>query len=995
MRQFESGSLGARLRGSVGAVALLAGIAWPTSHGLAQQTAATGSDQLQEVVVTAEKRSENIQDVPIAVTAFTAEALHDRAITDITGLGGLTPNTNLDTASPFGGSHQILSASIRGIGQDDFAINLDPGVGVYVDGIYYARTVGANADLLDVDRVEILKGPQGTLFGRNTIGGAISVVTREPGTDYTATAEVTTGSFNRLDFSGTADIPISDTLLSSITFSSVNRDGYQQRIPYQSPVPYVTDPPGTFHNNGTEAASTQGGQGEDILRIKLLWKARDDLKITATADWTHVDESASAESLLATATSPAIPGSAFGFFYNACITAHFFPTVCGPRGPGLSQTVGTPVGLFAPGNAGVSLGTGLFAADLKPSTYRLPFGNQFITSNIDTTYATGPNFDKMDNFGGAVTADWSLADNLDLKAITGYRRLNWSVGLDPDASPVDMNIGGFTEGQHQFSEELQLTGSALDDRLKFVTGLYYFNEGGFEHDYVVLGAGLLQIEGLAKIDTSSYAGYSHVDYTVFDKLTLVLGARYSYDHKTVQEYQDDLNAFDYKIVTATTPLPCYPVNAACAPIIGFPSSNNPLQYLPGNQVAQDFYVFTPTAGLQYQFDPDLMSYFTYSKGFKSGGWTVRVTQPVPDQPSFGPEKAQTFEIGTKSKWLDNHLLVDVAGFYTEYDSIQLNFQQGTTPTIENAGNAEILGTELEGRWLFGQGLSLGGTAGYMDAYYTSLKNGINAGQACVQPYEPCITLGSKLPKTPKWKFSLSPEYVMTLPNEAALRFGVDYTHTASIFNDSINTSLLRRPDTDIVNASVTYISPDSSYEVVAGGTNITDDRFLTTGNEDTADGIFYGTYNAPAEWYLKLRFKLKAPKSPEPLTPAPPPPVTPVAPPPTAAPEIARQFQVFFDFDKSAITEAASRVIQAAADAVKSGHIVHITVTGHTDTVGSAAYNQALSVRRADAVKAGLVADGVADGSIATIGVGKTGLLVPTADGVREPQNRRAVIELQ
>ena len=137
--------------------------------------------QIETVVVTAEKRAENVQNVPIAITAFTGTTLQDKNITDLHGLSNLTPNVNLDGGAPFSGDSSVLSASIRGIGQDDFAFNLDPGVGVYVDGVYLARTIGANVNLLDVSRIEILKGPQGTLFGRNTIGGAISIVTRDPG----------------------------------------------------------------------------------------------------------------------------------------------------------------------------------------------------------------------------------------------------------------------------------------------------------------------------------------------------------------------------------------------------------------------------------------------------------------------------------------------------------------------------------------------------------------------------------------------------------------------------------------------------------------------------------------------------------------------------------------------------------------------------------------------------------------------------------------------
>jgi iron complex outermembrane receptor protein len=818
-------------------------IAAPGNKAFGQQAPAANPDQLQEIVVTAQKRAQNLQQVPIAVTAFTGATLQDHNIQEITGMARLTPNVNLDTASPFGGSNQVLSASIRGIGQDDFAINLDPGVGVYVDGIYYARTVGANADLLDVDRVEILKGPQGTLFGRNTIGGAISIVTRTPGDEYKFDGEVTTGSYNRRDFQGSADIPVNDTLKTTLTFSSLNRDGYQQRIPYQSATPYVSDPSNAFHQAGTDTYSTSGGEGEDILRAKVLWTPRDDLTITATADWTHVAESSVPETLLTTVTSLATPGAAFGAFYNLCVQGHFAPAVCGPRGPGLSATVGTPTGQFAPGNAGVSTGNVGIQAN------QLLYGNQFITGNPDTTYANGPNFDNMDSYGGAVTADLALNDQTHLKAITGYRRLQWASAIDADGSPIDINAGSFKEGQHQFSEELQLNGSALDDKLKYSAGLYYFNEGGFEHDYVTLGDGLLQIEGMPVINTSSYAAYTHVDYNVIDKLTLVVGVRYSYDHKTIQEYQDDLNGFDYKISGL------YPVSAANGALIGFPSASNPLQYLPGNTVAENFYVFTPTVGLQYQLTSDAMAYFTYSKGYKDGGWTIRVTQPVPAQPSFGPEKAQTYEAGLKTEWFDRRLQVNLAGFYTQYDGIQLNFQEGISPTIKNAGNADILGTELETRWLIGDGFSLSSTAGYIDAYYTSLENGINFGQSCVQPYQPCITLGSKLPKTPKWKFSLSPEYIAQLPNGASVRFAVDYTHTSSMYNDAINTSLLRRPDTDIVNPSVTYMSPNDRYEIVVGGTNITDDRYLTTGNQDTSGGLIYGTYNAPAEWYITLRGK--------------------------------------------------------------------------------------------------------------------------------------------
>src|ERR1700736_6105942 len=216
----------------IGSVAILTALNALVVAGNAAQAQTTASDQLAEIVVTAEKRSENVQRVPIAITAFTGQDLEQRGVVDIHSLSNMTANVNLDAGSPFSGTSSVLAASIRGIGQDDFALNLDPGVGVYIEGVYLARTVGANQNLLDVERVEILKGPQGTLFGRNTIGGAISIVTRDPGKEFTVKGDVTTGSRQRFDAKVSFDVPFTDWILSTISFSTQKQTGYQHRIPF-------------------------------------------------------------------------------------------------------------------------------------------------------------------------------------------------------------------------------------------------------------------------------------------------------------------------------------------------------------------------------------------------------------------------------------------------------------------------------------------------------------------------------------------------------------------------------------------------------------------------------------------------------------------------------------------------------------------------------------------------------------------------------------------
>jgi len=797
------------------------------------QTTAADTDTLSEIVVTAEKRSENIQDVPIAMTAFSESELRSKGLTDIHSLSSLTPNVNLDQGSPFSGSNSVLSASIRGIGQDDFAFNLDPGVGVYVDGVYYARTVGANQDLLDVERIEILNGPQGTLFGRNTIGGAISIVTRTPSQTADVEAQITGGSFSRRDIAVLADIPIAENLYSTVTFSSQFREGYENRIPYPSPTPYVSDPVGALHSSGTEAFDTQGGQNEQVARGKLLWNATDSLTATLSFDWTHTNQPSTASTVLATNISG--PTAVFGAFYNACLLGiGFVPTaslVCGPR-----AIVGTP----------------LFGANLNPATTRLLYGPAVTnTGNIDNTYANGQNFDKLDSYGGALTADWVIDPQFTLRSITGWRRLHWTSGLDADGSPVDFFELSFAEGQHQISEEVQLIGDLLDSKLKLVAGLYYFNEGGYIHDYVTFGGGLLQIDGPNELNTTSYAAYVHADYKITDQFAVTVGTRESEDRKTFTGGQQDLNQFFYKIsgcypYNASAALIGAPANLTCQQALGFPNPDNPNQVYPLGENHQNFTENTPTAGVQYHFDPDLMVYASYARGFKTGGWTTRLTAPLPPgspAQSFGPETDQTYEIGIKSEWLNRQLIVNAAAFYSLYDGIQLTYQISTSPVTQNAGDATIKGLELQTQSRLGEHFSLNGNLGYMDAYYTSIN-----------PNAAAFT-GPELPKTPKLKVSLSPDAHTSLGNGAVVRAAVDYSYTGHMFNDVENTPLLERHAANMVNALTSLTSPGGKIVLTIGATNLADRRYVTTGQAQIAGGVIFGTYNPPREYYATLGLK--------------------------------------------------------------------------------------------------------------------------------------------
>jgi iron complex outermembrane receptor protein len=296
--------VGVALSGLIAAPAFAADEAKPAKAG-----------GIEEIVVTAQKRSENVQNVPIAISAFTASALKERAVGDVSQLSGISPNVTLDASTPFSGSTSVLGASIRGIGSADFAFNIDPAVGVYLDGVYLARSIGANQDLLDVDRIEVLKGPQGTLFGRNTIGGAISIVTHDPGHEFKVTTDLTTGSYRRLQARGIVDLPITDELTSSLSFGIMNREGFQHRIPYRSSTPYVTDGSNAFVASGYGTGSDrQGGDNNWSIRGKLKWDNGHGFKATLTGDYTSVDQDSTANTVLA--TTEGIPGPFAGVAAN-------------------------------------------------------------------------------------------------------------------------------------------------------------------------------------------------------------------------------------------------------------------------------------------------------------------------------------------------------------------------------------------------------------------------------------------------------------------------------------------------------------------------------------------------------------------------------------------------------------------------------------------------------------------------------------------------------
>ncbi len=811
---------------------------------------------LEEVVVTAQKREESVQDVPIAISAFSADALAAKGVTNIANVSDFSPNIQIDRASPFAGSSTIISAFIRGIGQNDFAFNMEPGVGLYVDGVYYARTVGAAIDLLDVERVEVLKGPQGTLFGRNTIGGAMHVVTRKPGEEFSSKVEVTVGEYNRMDIRGTMDLPlVEDKLYSTVSFSSVERDGYQKRIPFDPSVVTATNPfSGDYTGDsfetdagqfitarpGGNGSDTQGGENSRSARVRLLYLPSDSVEVNFSIDATSAREEATGATLLST-NPMAFP---FALSYNACLAGVDPSTVnLGPAAP-------------TPALAGIcDITRGPVGTPLSSVDNRLPWGDHFISGDKDKTYATGSNFSDVDTWGINTTVNWDISEALSLVSITGYRELESVFGVDMDGSPLHFLDTSFTMNQEQFSQEFQLNIDAFEGRLHSVVGVYYFQEEGDLLDTVTFGSGLLQVYGPNDLENKAYAVFTHNNFAITDNLGLTLGLRYTEEEKTFTGGQRDLSGFSGLFVGGLG----FPPQV-------FPDPSDTTLLFPIGENEKNFDDLSVRVGLEYSFGDASMVYASYAEGYKTGGWSTRLGAPVAasnfladnvfgfpgvvdpvNPPDHDSEEAKTYEIGYKAELMDRRVRLNAAVFTTDYTDIQVVSAPAFTlgvPWFFNAGEATINGAELEVDFAATENLILNASLGYLDAEYDSLDDIALAGG---------ITKDHMLMNVPEESANIGGTYTFNLAGGNTLSLHADVIHKGKMARDLINTPELIENGYTIANVSLAFAPADEQWQVILGSENVTDERFIVTGNNNVGVGAITATYNKPQTWYLTFR----------------------------------------------------------------------------------------------------------------------------------------------
>jgi iron complex outermembrane receptor protein len=742
-------------------IGLYAAIVFSGTPASAEKLKKSTAPKLEEITIYARKKSEEINTTPITVTAFDRADLRKFQLSRINELEKLTPNLQFDTTSPISGSTQSAAVFIRGIGQSEFLLTNDSGVGIYVDGAYRARSLGAVLDTASIAQIEIIKGPQGMLFGKNTIGGAINILTEPPRDALSATITTRFGSDHRLDAVATADIPITPDLVTHWAFSSRQIDGYSERL---------------------LTGDKQGNEDMQSFFSKWLWRATDALNITLAIDGQDSQESSSPTSLIArnaTKFDTNIDNSALSSTYNSIIGQN------------------------------ILLASGLDAQ----------FDSRYLTLDPEKSFATGPNYSEVESLGGQISVDWQLAQVM-LKSISAYRDLDTRFARDPDGSPITALHTRNDINHYQLSQEFQALGSAINERIEWIMGLYYFYEAGRDRVIADLypslfpAAGIpLSINGYYDAEQTSYAVYGQFSFELTKQLHLNIGARYTDEEKRFRSQQA---LADIKVLL-----------------------------LPSDTYTNRIDEWTPSIGMDYQWSDHAIVYFNYTEGFKSGGYVARYITPTAQPIEFSPEYVDNYEAGIKVLSADKRWHLHAAAFYADYTDIQLLVFDGIIPLTENAAKGRVRGAEASAKYHLNNHWLLSSSLGYVDADFTDVADNAT------------VSKDSDFVNTPEWTAQLAIDYRITLAGGDQLQLTSDFSWRSAVANDAANNPLLIEGELGLWSARLAYQLVKADWELALYGKNLTDEVYIMSGASDIPTfGITEANYTRGREWGIETTYRL-------------------------------------------------------------------------------------------------------------------------------------------
>ena len=712
---------------------------------------ATSGNEGNVILVTARRREERALDVPISVSAISGEALARSGTLEITEIAQEMPNVTLEVSR---GTNTTLSAFIRGVGQQDPVAGFEAGVGLYVDDVYLNRPQAAVLDIYDVERIEVLRGPQGTLYGRNTIGGAIKYVTAPLPDETQIKIRGTYGSYDQADLVVTASTPLTENLRIGASGARLSRGGFGDNL-----------------NLGTENYN------------KDVWAARGTLEFD--------------------------------------------------DGPLFIRLSGDYVKDNSEARQGHRLIPGLLT------------GAPVLDDVFDTRAGLNVVDQEVEAYGGALNIAVELSDTITLKSITGYREDKSTTPIDFDSLPAaDLDVPAIYEND-QFSQEFQLLYEG--DRLNGVLGAYYLDANAFTaFDVALFNTGALiglpglNAQTLGDVKTKTWSVFGDFTYDLTDRLSLSLGGRFTSDKRSS------------RILRTTF-------------IGGFsdlfpPSTAIPIAVTSDFEGSDTFEEFTPRASISFKPNANHNIYFTYSRGFKGGGFDPRgQSSAAPDLDGdgdrdfddqfeflrFAPETVDSYELGWKASLLDNRLNVSLALFKGDYGDVQIPGSVGVDANgdgvnetfigiTSNAASADVNGFEFEGSALIGRDFAGAGSRfnvnwslGYLDAEFNTFIDAFGNDVADQRAFQ----------NTPE--FTAHMGFDLGLPVASGI---VDFLGSVSLRSDAsqfeVPNSFLDQDGFALVDASIVYTDDSDTFSIGVHGKNLFDKRYIVSGyNFVTGDGI--------------------------------------------------------------------------------------------------------------------------------------------------------------
>lgn len=734
-----------------------AGVATFAAPAVAQDASAEVADEAQAaedegtIYVTARRREERLIDVPLSVTALSGDDLIKQGVQDIVAVAQQVPNVTLEVSR---GTNTTLTAFIRGIGQQDPVGGFEAGVGLYVDDVYLNRPQAAVLDIYEVERIEVLRGPQGTLYGRNTIGGAIKYVTARLPDETSVKIRGTYGSYDQADLIVSAATPISDSFKIGVAGARLSRGGFGDNLTL-----------------GTENYNRDA------------WAARGTIEFDSGPVFVRLSGDYIKDNSEARQGHRLIPGRLSG-------------------APVLDDVFDTRAGL----------------------------------NIVDQ---------EVEAYGGALNVAIELSDAITLKSITGYREDKSTTPIDFDSLPsADLDVPAIYEND-QFSQELQLLYES--DNLSGVLGFYYLDANAFTAFDVALFTTVagLTAQTLGDVNTKTWSVFGDFTYDLSDTISVSVGGRYTHDERTSR-------------VLRTTFLGGFSNLFGGSGVAAAVTSN-----FNGSATFKDF---NPRASISWQPNADHNVYFTYSQGFKGGGFDPRgqttacrnprggacTPQEVFDFMAFDPETVDSFELGWKASLLDNRLNISLAGFLAQYTDVQIPGSVGFDANgdgvnesfigiTSNAADADVNGIEFEGTALVGKDFagdgsrfSVNWSLGVLDAKFNTFIDAFGRDVANQRVFQ----------NTPEITAHMG--FNMGLPVGGGI---VDFIGLASLRSDASQfetpNPFLDQDGFVLVDASIVYTADSGLWSLGVHGKNLFDKEYIVAGYNFVAGGTPPGTPFVP------------------------------------------------------------------------------------------------------------------------------------------------------